>query len=217
MENIRGYSRKKQTAALAVNLAVVALEVVGAALMSRESGLGMFWFYTVDSNLLAMLACAVCAFFEARGLVRGEPMPPFAKTLKYVAASCLALTFAVVICVLVPMSGPHALEYALLRGSMLYHHLLCPIGVIASYALLEREPPLKRGSMIWALLPTAAYAAVTVACNAAGVLEGPYPFLRVNEQPLYMTAVWAVVILGGALLLAWAVSMAGRARRSKNS
>jgi len=41
-------------------------------------------------------------------------------------------------------------------------------------------------------------------------MNGPYPFLRVNEQPVYMSVLWVAVIMGGAYLLAWLILLASR-------
>ena len=35
------------------------------------------------------------------------------------------------------------------------------------------------------------------------VVEGPYPFLRVYEQPVYMSIIWVIVILGSAYGIAF--------------
>ena len=52
------------------------------------------------------------------------------------------------------------------------------------------------------LLPTIGYAIIALILNFAKLLYGPYPFLHVYEQPVYMSFVWLVVILSMAYVLA---------------
>ena len=53
-----------------------------------------------------------------------------------------------------------------------------------------------------ALLPTLVYALVLVILNLAKLVDGPYPFLKVYQQPVYMSCIWVLAILGGAYLIA---------------
>ena len=52
------------------------------------------------------------------------------------------------------------------------------------------------------LLPTAVYAVCSTTGNALKIMNGPYPFLRVYEQPLYMSVIWFVLILSLAYIIA---------------
>lgn len=53
-----------------------------------------------------------------------------------------------------------------------------------------------------AFLPTLIYAVVMVILNIAKAVHGPYPFLYVYEQPIYMSVVWGIVIPGIAWIIA---------------
>ena len=53
-----------------------------------------------------------------------------------------------------------------------------------------------------AMVPTLLYGVVAIILNVLRVWHGPYPFLYVYEQPVWLTAVWVVVILGAAFLIA---------------
>ena len=55
---------------------------------------------------------------------------------------------------------------------------------------------------------------IMLAANVARVYKGPYPFFYVYEQPLWVSGMWVVVILGGALLIAWMVWKLGGGRRA---
>ena len=45
---------------------------------------------------------------------------------------------------------------------------------------------------------TIAYAIVFITLNILKVYEGPYPFLMVYKQPVYMSIIWFILIVGGA-------------------
>ena len=191
-------------AALMLNLAVVVMEIVSAAMSWRQLSLGMFMFYTQDSNILACAACALLAAFQIRALRTGADIPVWAQRLKYAAVCCLSVTFLVVVLVLAPMSGG-AYGVMLLSGTMLYHHLLCPLAAFLGFVLFEKRPALRRIDALLPTLLTLVYAVVLTALNIARVLDGPYPFLRVYAQSVHASILWALAILGGAEMLAWGV------------
>ncbi len=71
-------------------------------------------------------------------------------------------------------------------------------------------PPSERKYRLFALTPTILYAAVAVTLNIAKVMDGPYPFLHVYEQPVYMSIIWFAAILGGAYFMAWLLLKANK-------
>ena len=181
----------------------------------RQLGVRTFRYYTQDSNLLALAACALLAAFQLRALRTGAAIPLWAQRLKYAAVCCLSVTFLVVVLVLAPMSGG-AYSLMLLEGTMLYHHLLCPLAAFFGFMLFEKQPALRR---IDALLPaglTFLYAAVLTVLNIARVVDGPYPFLRVYAQSVPVSVLWALVMLGGAETLSWGL-YALHSRRARKS
>ncbi len=195
----------RRIASLILNAAVAVLGTVGVVVGLPANGASLFQFYTQDSNIFAALACALCAVYTASSLLGGAAVPMWVHKLKYFATCCLTVTFVVVVAVLSPMEGRDGYRIMLLSGSMLYHHLLCPLLALGSFLLLEGEPPLPRKATLQALIPTLAYTAVIIALNLLHVVDGPYPFLRVNEQSVGASLFWFVVIVGGAYGLAWLI------------
>ena len=199
---------KKNTALLAaitVNGLIILLEAIGLALSLGDHGAGMFQYYTQDSNYFALFASILYEVFAFRRLSAGKPVPRAVTTIRYMATACLMLTFFVVLFVLIPMSGIESAVPMLTRGSMLYHHLLCPILAAVSFLFFERDEGPARSEIALAMIPTGVYAIVLIVLNITKTVYGPYPFLHVYEQPVWMSAVWVVVILGMALLFAWAL------------
>lgn len=194
--------------AILVNAVIVVLELVGHITSALEIGFGMLQYYTQDSNLLGLFAAAIWLVYAIVALKAGtDTVPHWVMLLKYMAACCMTVTLLVVLFVLGPNPDMGGLRSLLLDGTMLYHHFLCPVLAILSFLFLERAPELQKRHTLDALLPTLAYALVTVLLNVARVMEGPYPFLLVYEQPTWLSIVWCAVILGGAYGVAWLLRM----------
>ena len=190
--------------ALCANALVVVLEVVALVLSLAGQGVESFLFYTQDSNYFAMAASLLFCVYAVRELRGVGKMPGWIHTFRYMAVSCLMLTFFVVITILMPMSGENAL-FMLYGNSMLYQHTICPILAVFSFFVFESRTDLPGFDVIKALVPTLAYALMTITLNICKVIEGPYPFLMVYAQPWYASVLWCIIILGIAGFLAAAV------------
>lgn len=193
---------KKLILAVAANAALAALGIAGVVVNRLTQTYNMFKYYTEDSNYLAIIASLVFTVFGVAALIRKTAVPAWVYRFRYVATCVLTVTLTVVLFVLAPMAGEGWFQLLFTRrGDLLFHHAVCPIIAIVSLLFLEDTPPLKLGDTFVALSPTVIYGAVLVTLNAFNKVSGPYPFLKVNSQPWYMTIVWLVVILGGAYLI----------------
>lgn len=198
--------KKSISAALVLNAAVVVLELIGLSLSVGSHGAGLFQFYTEDSNIFALASSLLFCVYAIKGCRdKSAAVPRWVHLLKYISACCLAVTFIVVITVLAPMAGEDGYRFMLFGGSMLYHHFLCPVIALISFIFFEKEPRLEAKSGLYALIPTLVYAFIVLALNILRVIEGPYPFFHVYEQPLYASVLWFIGIIGGAYALAWLV------------
>lgn len=155
-------------------------------------GLATLRFYTTDSNLLCGVASALFL------LQRGKP-DTMVRLLRFIATSCLLVTFTVVLLVLGPQNG-YAHEF--LGGTRFFSHLLCPFLSLALFLTGEERAPQRWVG--YALFTTLLYAIPMIILNGMGLVSGPYSFLKIREQSLASTLFWIVVILGGNALLALA-------------
>ena len=108
------------------NILIVLLELIGTALSFRNGVSVLIW-YTVESNILALIAsmCLLVTFFICGSV------PEWVKLLRYSATVCLAVTFLVVVLVLTPWAVPYGMVGDVLyKGPQIYHHILCPIYII---------------------------------------------------------------------------------------
>ena len=196
---------------IALNLFVLCAEPIALPLSWEMGQAQIFTYYTEDSNIFAAAVCTLVALWQLRCIFTGDQLPVWLKKLKFMATSCLLLTFMTVVLVLAPMVGEGGLYLLLCTSSMRYHHLLNPLAALTSYLLLERQPRLPRKAVAWALAPTLLYGAVLVPLNLLRIVEGPYPFFRVYHQPVEVSLLWAAGLLGVNLLYAWLLWLLGGA------
>jgi len=192
---------------LIADAAMVVLEARSLWNIWKGTGKRMFIYYTQDSNILAMIICAVSVIATVLCLLWGKERPGWIRRIKHIAASCLAVTFIVELFVLIPMACrnisdlPRQLRIGMLDGEMLYMHTLCPLLMIFSFLFLEPGGKM-RSNVYIALIPTMIYGGVSLYMNYIHAYIGPYPFLHIYIQPVFMTVVWMIVIMGGAEMIA---------------
>lgn len=192
--------------ALLLNALLIALEVWAVKVRYGEVGIGMFRFYTLCSNALAL--CTAMVTLVCLLSMGSIPLP--ARLLKYVACCTQTITFLVVICVLTPLlnaAGQPGWHLMFMTSGRMVTHLLGPLLTVASWLLCETslcEAQTMPGSwsIFVSLIPTLAYATVAYACNYLRLWDGPYPFLRVWNMPLWKTVTWFVVLLAAAIAIA---------------
>ncbi len=209
--------QSKRIAAIIVNGCIVILEIIGFILSIKGLGLSMFQYYTQDSNYFALFASVLFEIFAIRSLVKNQSLPNWVASVRYMATCCLSLTFLVVLFVLIPMSGFTNALFMLTSGSMLYYHLLCPILCVVSFLLFETDTALEQKNMWASMIPTTIYAIVIVFLNLIQTIRGPYPFLYIYEQPVFVSVVWVFVILGIALLISWLLWLARKRAIAKTA
>jgi hypothetical protein len=199
---------KLKKPAAAANILIVILEMIGTAISFRN-GIEVLRWYTVLSNIFALIA-SLCWLGAA--LLRNE-IPAWAKLMRYCAAVCLSVTFLVVVFVLVPMAVPYGMVGDVLyKGPQIYHHILCPMISFVSLVFLEKNSGIKPFHALIAAVPTFLYGTVTMLLNILRVMEGPYPFLLVYQQPWYASVMWYVLIIGLAYGIAALTGMLIRKR-----
>lgn len=204
----------RRVLSIVLNLAVVLMEPVAIRMSWEAVGNQTFTFYTENSNVFSAVICLLVVLAQLRGLVTGRPLPRWVKTLKFIAACCLTMTFLTVVLVLAPYYPEQGgVVFLLTESSMLYHHLLNPLCVFVSFVFLERDPKLPARCIPLALVPTVLYGSVALWANIRRLIVGPYPFLMVYEQTPAQSVLWCAVILAMNLFCAWLVWRLGGNRR----
>ena len=142
----------------AVNLLLVICVTVGCLLMAfggigllSADGLGGLKYFTVQSNLLEGAASLIWLIGKA---VCGKEKR-WITALKYIACTCVGLTFLTVMVFLGPLYG----YPAMFQRANLFFHLLVPLLAIAEFLLMNREP-VGMGENLAAVTPPLLYGAV---------------------------------------------------------
>lgn len=199
--------RKLQLAfAVLLNLAIVLMEGwANLALWQQQPVFkDLALFYTHQSNFLAMIASALFVLVGTVALFRDGRIPRPLKGFRLMCAVQLYITFIVVLVGLAPMNAfAGGSLYAMYGGPMFVMHLMAPIVSLVSFVFFEGTPRLTLGDAFLAIQYTWLYSLVMVILNAAGTVDGPYPFLMVDVNPWWVTLLYAVVMIPGGLLTAF--------------
>jgi hypothetical protein len=178
----------KRKYAISFNILIVIMEIIAFIITYKQIHTVAIQYYTEDSNLLALISSLIFLIY----LLFNKKIPRWLEIFKYVSTTCLMLTFLVVIFILSPMHNFNY-DYMLFTGTLLYHHLLCPTFSFITLIFFDNINVYKK-DYLYSVLATSVYAVVLIILNIFKVLEGPYPFLYVYKQPIYISILWFIII-----------------------
>ena len=168
-----------------LDIAIIAGELAGLVFSVEKHGWWkQFRYYTQCSNYLLLLVTVVHLVCLLR-----RRMPAAVERCRYYAACLTTVTFAVTVCMLIPWYG-HPFFF-MLETNGLFQHLICPLLAAAGLPFLSR---IRKKDARIAMIPTVIYGVILYTLNICRVLSGPYPFLKVYEQPWYMSVLWFLVV-----------------------
>ncbi len=189
----------KNKIALALNTLIIILEAIAQPMIFIPRGIVAAQYYTQLSNIMLFIAAIILEFYLIRKVFKKTAIPRWVGLTLFSAVAATTVTFIVVLTILSWQVGD--LGWLLFNGSMLFTHTLCPILGIILFAVFN-PCEFKKTDARYAMIFTLGYAAVSLVLNIAKIWHGPYPFLWVYEQPIWLTIVWFIVIPGGAFGLA---------------
>lgn len=117
--------------------------------------LGMFKFFTVDSNVLMGISSLIFLIYEIRKLKFNKEIPTKLYMLKLISTSSVSLTLFVVLFYFVPITGFKILP--MIMNSNLFFHLITPVLSIISFIFFEKTNKLKYKYTFYGLIPTLLY------------------------------------------------------------
>ncbi len=194
-------------------LACTALSILGFLTVGGSGNMAVigkraFNYFTVDSNILCALSCAVVIVFNIAALVKSKAfvLPKWAMLFKFIGTSAVTVTFLTVMFFLGPLMGYDSM----FSGNNLYMHLTSPVFAIFSFILFEYSPELTGKKSLLGILPTLIYGAVYLYMV---VILGPdnggwYDFYGFN-----MTGMWYISMIGmlaGTFVITLAIRAAGK-------
>ena len=163
------------------------------------TGLGLY-FSIVDKNAFlyysdnaGMFALSSSIIYVIVVLTKKEPNF-LSLALRYVSTTCLALTLVGTFYV-ATTTGENYLD-SFIKGSHLFNNLLCPIVSVVSFTMFEGDRRLNKKKTIWyALIPTVIYGIIMLICNLTNTFTGPYPFMMINDNPVYIIVIVVLITL----------------------
>ena len=191
---------KNNKLALGSNILLIVLASLGLYFSIVDKN--AFLYYSDNVGMFALSSSIIYVI-----IVLAKKEPNFlCLALRYVSTTCLVLTLVGTFYV-ATTTGENYLD-SFIKGSHLFNNLLCPIVSFVSFTMFEGDRRLNKKKTIWyALIPTVIYAIIMLVCNVSNTFTGPYSFMMINDNPVYVTVVVFIVtiilnyVIGRFLLL----------------
>ena len=173
------------------NLLFLICELVGLGIIMLGGNKSLFEYYTVDSNLFALIMTVVYLYF----VCTDKKISKAIYLLRLMSLVSLMITFLVVLFILSFMVPLQFLFWGY-YGTNLILHVICPLLLLYIYFKFDEKVKVNKYELIYNMIPTLIYAIILIILNIKGIVDGPYAFLRFNFQPLYQSVLWFILIVG---------------------
>ena len=191
---------KNNKLALGSNILLIVLASLGLYFSIVDKN--AFLYYSDNAGMFALSSSIIYVI-----VILTKKEPNFLSlALRYVSTACLLLTLVGTFYV-ATTTGENYLD-SFIKGSHLFNNLLCPIVSAVSFTLFEGDRRLNKKKTIWyALIPTVIYGIIMLVCNVTNTFTGPYSFMMINDNPVYLTVIVFIVtiilnyVIGRFLLL----------------
>ena len=181
-----------------LNVLFMFLEVIALAWTMGQFMLESFIYYTILSNLFALIVSIIYFYYSYQ-----KKIPKVINILRLSSVLSLSVTFLVSLFILLPSFD---FNFKLMYGGMnLFLHFVCPVLLLVIYLIYDKKNKLTKKDIMLANMLTFVYGAIMVPLNILKVVEGPYPFLMVYKQSIFMIIIWLIVIVGGTTLLGFSL------------
>ena len=189
---------RKRKISLYLNIILIILEMIGFWFTIKKNGRLGIEYYTEDSNILATITSILFVGY----LLFKKKIPYFLKLLKYFSVIGLTITFIVVLFILAPMYNFNY-GFMLFHDELLFHHLLCPLLAIILFLFIDDLEVYSLKDNLLSLSITILYGTILVILNIVKVVDGPYPFLQINNQSIILSILWGLIIITLAYIIAF--------------
>lgn len=193
------------------NILIIFFEIIGFILAINSFSYNIFEYYTQDSNLLVLISSILYLIY----IISNKKVPYFIELLKYTSVVSITVTFMVVITIL-SWTMEDGFVTMLFKDSMLFHHTICPILTIITFIFFEKHNFNSYKDTIRTLYFTIIYATILVILNIFKVIEGPYPFLMVYNQSVFISILWTIIILGMTLIISILLKKSNKKHQKDN-
>lgn len=189
-------SKTSRRPVIAVNTILIILEVIALIHDCTVFGASLFKWYTIDSNVLQLCVSALVVYYCAKGIELPAPVT----LLHFVSAVGLTVTFLIAAFVLAPEGG---IRYYFIENVAPINHLIGPALSVISLLFLEKTEKQPIHIIVWPAAASLCYGVVCLILNVVNLLDGPYFFLQVHQQPVSVIVMWFAIIAGLCVGLAF--------------
>ena len=128
----------------------------GNDIILQSSSLGMFRFFTVDSNLFMGCMALIYSVYEYNYMTgKKKNIDKEIRILKYMATVGVSLTCLVVFVYLGPITNGGIA--VLLKNANLFFHLIIPVVSVINFVFFEKSSELKLKDTLFGLVPVLLY------------------------------------------------------------
>jgi len=176
-----------------ISLLIIVFELYAFLRTLLRNGRMGIEYYTVLSNLFAFLISILYLYYY-------KQKNKLVNNLYFITTCMMTLTFLVVFFILAPM---YDFDYywLMFKGSNLFMHTLCPSLMIVNYLFFNKN----KNNVFLPLIVTGIYGIILITLNLFKVVDGPYPFLKVYNQSVYMSILWILIIFFLNLLISFSL------------
>ena len=165
-----------------------------------------FRYFTMLSNILAAIAAALVAAFDAKALISDEEkLPRWALILKYAGTVAVTLTFVTVVVFLGPMVEAMGHGYfKLFQNENFFLHFLSPILAIISFVCFEQIENFKFTETLYGVIPTVLYSFAYLPMVVIGKENGGWPdfYMLTFGGHMWVAPISLIVMYGATFGLA---------------
>lgn len=168
------------------------------------NGIEIFKFFTNDSNIFAIIVSLITSIYLIYSLKNNKDSDSkVIYILNLMSAVSLIIVFFVVVFVLIPSNVIGVKGY-----SLLMEHGLIPLIVVLNFLFCYSNKISKKLSII-GIIPLMVYAVFSLTfCITKVWIDSqiPYPFLNVYNNPIWMSILYTIGIVGGSTLISIGIS-----------
>ena len=178
-----------------LSILFILLEVAAIITTIISVGKIQIEFYTEDSNIFALIVTIIYSYY----LFSNKKVPKLVNILRLSSLAMLMITFLTVSLVLVPIYRMD-LSFAY-WGPNFFYHLVCPILFFINYTFVSKKEEFSTKDLFISTTPTIIYGIIVTTMNVIVKGYGPYPFLYVYEQPVYLSVLWILIFFITTLVI----------------
>lgn len=176
----------------------------GEEIVLESSKIGMFKFFTVDSNILMGIISFIFIIYDIK-LLNGKikEIPKSIYIWKLMATTGVTLTFLVVFSYLGPLAGS---MYKMIMNSNLFFHLIVPVLSMTTFILFEKNNKLSFKYSFFGLIPVIIYGLlylINVLMHMEnGVVSPIYDFYWFVQNGVWTT----IIVIPIMIIIAYTIS-----------